>query len=378
MTKTVYLRTFGCQMNVRDSEIIRGMLEDAGYCFVDTPEKADIVIFNTCSVREHAEHRAVSILASIARKKPRRIFGLVGCVAQHRKEALFKTIPRLNFICGPADIYSIPELIDSEVRTQRSELRDQKSGVRRQIAVSGKKRPVKCVNPAYREKTSHCYVNIMYGCNNFCSYCIVPYVRGREVSRPVTDIINEVEDLVKRDIKDVMLLGQNVNSYKEGSGFIELLEKINNINGIKHISFMTSHPKDASVELFEAMKNLEHVTKDLHLPFQSGSNRILELMNRGYTIEQYMKLADEYKNMNPDGRFTTDIIVGFPTEAEEDFCMTKKVMEEIRFDGAYIFKYSPRSPAKSSVMKDDVGLEEKKRRNNALLHLQKEINKTKK
>ncbi|NQT22298.1 MAG: MiaB/RimO family radical SAM methylthiotransferase, partial [Candidatus Omnitrophica bacterium] len=248
----------------------------------------------------------------------------------------------------------------------------------RQVAVSGKERPVKCVNPAYREKTPRSYVNIMYGCNNFCSYCIVPYVRGREVSRPVSDIIQEMQDLVEKGISDIMLLGQNVNSYQgvgidqKRTSFIELLKLINDIKGIKKISFMTSHPKDVSMNLFKAIKDLEHVTKDLHLPLQSGSNRILQLMNRGYTIEHYMKLAREYRKINPKGRFTTDIIVGFPTETEEDFDMTEKVMEEIRFDGAYVFKYSPRPPAKSAEIKDDVSLLDKKKRNNILLNLQKE------
>ncbi|MCK4463148.1 MAG: MiaB/RimO family radical SAM methylthiotransferase, partial [Candidatus Omnitrophica bacterium] len=231
---------------------------------------------------------------------------------------------------------------------------------------------------------THAYVNIMFGCNNFCSYCIVPYVRGREVSRPVDDILREIEELAARGIREITLLGQNVNSYKtidrrlKTIDFIRLLERINCINGIEKISFMTSHPKDASSELFKAMRDLDKVNKHLHLPLQSGSNRILKLMNRGYTLEKYEELAHNYRNLVPDARLTTDIIVGFPSEKEEDFDKTKQVLQDLRFDGAYIFKYSPRPPAKSYLTEDDVSLEIKKRRNNVLLELQKRISREKK
>ncbi len=379
-------------MNNRDSEIVRGMLEEQGYTFVESHDKADIVIFNTCSVREHAEHRAVSILASIARKKPRRIFGLIGCVAQHRKEALFKTIPRLSFIAGPSNIYEVPKILKTiiypggvtslppspncfRVRLQRTSCSVPPRGCR----------PVNYINPEYRESETHAYVNIIYGCDNFCSYCIVPYVRGKEVSRPVRDILKEIEELVSRGIREITLLGQNVNSYgqrtenrEQRTEFVRLLERINGINDIRKINFMTSHPKDASMELFKAMRDLDKVDKHLHLPFQSGSNRILKLMNRGYTVEKYKELARSYRNLVPDAKLTTDIIVGFPSEKEEDFNKTKQVLQDLRFDSAYIFKYSPRPPAKSAEMTDDVPLGIKKRRNNVLLDLQKKISREKK
>ena len=363
-------------MNVRDSEIVRGMLEERGYAFVDAPEHADIVMFNTCSVREHAEHRAISNLASIARKKPRRIFGLIGCVAQHRKEALFKTIPNLDFICGPSDIYDIPKILDKFQDTRNKIQINSKSQF-----INSETRPLEYVTPYYRESKTHAYVNITYGCDNFCSYCIVPFVRGREVSRPVGDIIREIQECVGRGVCEITLLGQNVNSYvfqargigQQATGFVNLLEIINDIEGLKSIGFITSHPKDVGVELFKAMRDLDKVKKELHLPLQSGSNRILKLMNRGYNIEKYKDLVYNYKKILLNARLTTDIIVGFPKETEEDFIETKKALQEIEFDSAYIFKYSPRPPAKSAEMPDDVSLEIKKKRNNELLDLQKRI-----
>ena len=368
MKKFIFLRTFGCQMNKRDSEIVRGMLEEKGYAFTENEDKADIILFNTCSVREHAEHRALSILGALSRKnikQKKRIFGLIGCVAQHRKEALFKSLPKLNFICGPSDIYRIPELItsvDSGQGTGKSKL----------VSLGEKTRPLQYHNPIFRESKTHAYVNIMYGCNNYCSYCIVPYVRGREVSRPVKDILKEIEGLVESGISDITLLGQNVNSYKaDQCDFVGLLRIVNGIDGVKAIAFMTSHPKDATIELYMAMRDLDNVKKELHLPLQCGSNRILELMNRGYTIEKYMDLVKNYRKIVPNCTITTDVIVGFPTETEEDFEVTRKAMEEIGFDSAYVFKYSPRPPAKSAAMRDDVTVGEKKRRHGVLLDLVK-------
>jgi len=359
-------------MNVRDSEILRGLLEEAGYAFTDEPENADVIIFNTCSVREHAEHRAISILAALARKKGnrgRRITGLIGCVAQHKKEEIFKSIPKLDFICGPADLYSVPDII-ARVRNGQKHI----VNVRNERTA----RSVEYVNPGHRGSKIHAFVNIMYGCDNFCSYCIVPYVRGKEVSRSSKDIIKEVKDLAKRGIRHVTLLGQNVNSYNDRDcDFVKLLDLINNIGSIDKISFLTSHPKDASIRLFKAMRDLVKVDKHLHLPLQSGSDRILLLMNRGYTAKGYRGLIKKYRELVPGGRITTDIIVGYPSETEKDFRDTLELMKDIRFDGAYIFKYSPRPPARSSELKDDVPIRVKKERNNILLNTQKEFYKEK-
>jgi len=361
-------------MNKRDSEIVRGLLEEQGYAFTDNEKDADVILFNTCSVREHAEHRVMSILGALSRKKKNRtktILGLLGCVAQHKKKAIFKSLPYLDFICGPADIYKVPELI----------LKASKKGYKIiSVKSSRAARSIVNINPYYRDSQIHAYVNIMYGCNNFCSYCIVPYVRGEEVSRPLPDIIEEIKALVKRNITNITLLGQNVNSYhgpcgKDYCNFVELLKQVNNVDGIKKINFVTSHPKDATITLFEAMKELDKVDKHLHLPLQSGSNRILKLMNRGYIIEEYMKLVEKYQKIIPRGTISTDIIVGFPGETEEDFDDTRKAMKSIRFTGAYIFKYSPRPPAEAATLDDNVPVETKKMRNQILLDLQKRISK---
>jgi len=396
-------------MNVRDSEIIQGLLLEKGYSFVDSVDMADIVIFNTCSVREHAAHKAISMMAQIAKRKKGKILGLVGCLAQHKQKELFKIIPELKFICGPSDLYQISNMLDRLKTNPKEKIQITKD----------QKRPTDYVNPSYRSSKTHAYVNIMYGCNNFCSYCIVPYVRNSEISRPVEHIVKEINELINRGIKDITFLGQNVNSYNGTSeiassprsigaprndnsfviaserserslprrqagnpkcqvNFVGLLKIINDLEGIEKISFMTSHPKDASMELFEAMRDLGKVKKALHLPLQSGSNKILKLMNRGYTIEKYMKLVHNYRKILPEGKLTTDFIVGFPEETKKDFDRTVMAVKEIQFNSAYIFKYSPRPPAKSCEMKDDVPVEEKKRRNNLLLNIQKEISKKKK
>ncbi|MCX5665518.1 MAG: tRNA (N6-isopentenyl adenosine(37)-C2)-methylthiotransferase MiaB, partial [Candidatus Omnitrophica bacterium] len=233
-----------------------------------------------------------------------------------------------------------------------------------------KKRPE--LFPAHREDKYKAYVSIGEGCNNFCSYCIVPYVRGKERSRDAKDIIKEVKDLAGRGFKEVMLLGQNVNSYKD-VGFINLLKELNDIKGIERIRFMTSHPKDASVELFKAMRDLDKVCAHLHLPLQAGSDRILKLMNRGYNARKYLEMVKEYKKYLPGGSITTDIIVGFPSETKKDFEKTVKIMKDIDFDGAYMFKYSPRPPAKSSKLKDDVSQRVKEERLETLINLQCQI-----
>lgn len=398
---SVYLRTFGCQMNTRDSEIVQGLLLDEGYKFVDNEKDADIIIFNTCSVRAHAEHRAVSAMGTLMKrlKKKKMVFGLMGCVAQHKKEELFKHLPGLDFVCGPSDIYEVPSILRQiSPGTSRSTFHKEYAKLPKPIiALNHKTRPLKHIDPDFRHDKSHAYVNITYGCDNYCSYCIVPYVRGREVSRPVEDIVKEIESLVERGITHVTLLGQNVNSYvsRQSSAislqlktdsfklktkmcdFVTLLQIVNAIEGVARISFLTSHPKDANVELFKAMAELGKIEKSLHLPIQSGSNKILKLMNRGYTLEHYQKLVDSYRRHVPDGKLSTDIIVGFPSEQEDDYNQTLKLVKDVKFDSAYIFKYSPRPPALASKMVDDVPEAEKKKRHAELLEIQKNISKVK-
>jgi len=366
--KKVYIRTFGCQMNERDSELIAGMLLEKGYELVETPEKADIVLFNTCSVRQHAEDRVAGNLEKLVsrkKKEPDLKIGVLGCMARRHGELLFKEFPHLDIVVGASNIYNIPELLEQACSQEKV------------IAVNNTKRPTKGTNPDHRAGSFSAFVNIMYGCDNYCSYCIVPHVRGREVSRPKKDILKEIKALVDKGFKEVTLLGQNVNSYGKGLSqkidFPELLEAANGIKGIERIRFVTSHPKDAGKSLFRAMRELDKVCEHIHLPLQSGSNKILDLMNRKYTIEDYRAKIDLLREMVPGAGVTTDVIVGFPSEGEKDYNDTRKVMEEIGYNSAFIFKYSPRPPAISSCLVDNIPEEVKKKRNKELLDIQRKI-----
>jgi len=379
-------------MNERDSEIICAMMMDEGYAPVSSYEEADLIIFNTCSVRKHAEDRVWGKLTQLAPlKKKGIVFGLVGCMGKAYEHNVFKKLPHVDFVCGPANIYDIPMLVDKV-----------KAGKAHITATGLEKRPLKRGRAAHRDEAIRAWVSIGEGCNNFCSYCIVPYVRGREVSRPAQDIIDEISGLVHDGVKEVTLLGQNVNSYSlqpfphfvrdpslrdpermrgaahssqpsVKNGFIDLLEGINKIKGLERIRFMTSHPKDVDTRFFKAMAQIDKVCEHLHLPLQSGSDSILKAMNRGYTVSDYLKLVDEARKQMPGIAITTDIIVGFPGEAEEDFKETYMLMEKIGFDSAFIFKYSPRPFTKASKMDDDVAKEAKEERNQALLNLQDKI-----
>ncbi|MDD5174739.1 MAG: tRNA (N6-isopentenyl adenosine(37)-C2)-methylthiotransferase MiaB, partial [Candidatus Omnitrophica bacterium] len=351
--KSVYVKTFGCQMNIRDSEFVLGLMLADGYKQASSMEEADVILFNSCSVRQHAEDRLfsnISDLKKLKKRKPGIVIGLMGCTAQEHKESILRKVPLVDLVCGPGNEADLPRLIKDVVKNRCPIIAADKVN---------ELRPEKF--PEYREAGFKAFVSIGEGCNNFCSYCIVPYVRGRERSRDAKDIIKEVKDLAARGFKEITLLGQNVNSYK-GIGFVKLLEKVNAVKDIERIRFMTSHPKDASTELFEAMRDLEKVCEHLHLPLQSGSDRILKLMNRGYDRTRYLKLARAYRKIVIGGSITTDVIVGFPSERESDFKDTVKMMEEIRFESAFMFKYSPRPPAKSARLKDDVPADVKQRR----------------
>jgi len=350
-------------MNVRDSEFVMGILLESGFRKADSEDNADVIIFNSCSVRKHAEDRLfsnISELKHLKNRKPGLIIGLMGCTAQAYKEKAIGRAPIIDFVCGPGNIHEIPAIIKKVIKSNRAI-----------IATDKVDKPRPELFPEFRIEGTFANVSIGEGCNNYCSYCIVPYVRGRERSRDAEDIVKEVKDLTSRGFKEVMLLGQNVNSYKYG--FIQLLKRLSNIEGIEKIRFMTSHPKDASKELFEAMRDLKKIDKRLHLPVQSGSNRILKLMNRGYTKDHYQKLIKVYRSLVPKGEITTDIIVGFPGETEKDFKDTVKLLKDIKFDGAYIFKYSPRPPAISCKLKDDILPEEKQRRLAVILDMQREM-----
>ncbi|MFA6078585.1 MAG: tRNA (N6-isopentenyl adenosine(37)-C2)-methylthiotransferase MiaB [Candidatus Omnitrophota bacterium] len=363
--KSLYIRTFGCQMNVRDSEFVMALMMEEGFTQASSIEDADVILFNSCSIRKHAEDRLISNIADLKplkKKRPGVVIGLMGCTAQSYKDEILKKIPILDFSCGPGNESDIPGIV-KDILENRCPV----------IAIDkvNEKRPE--LFPEYREGRSKAFISIGQGCDNYCSYCIVPYVRGHEKSRDARDILKEAEALARRGFKEITLLGQNVNSYKSAdnkNGFVGLLESLNAIKGIERIRFMTSHPKDASTELFKAMTRLEKVCEHLHLPLQSGSDKILKMMNRRYTRKKYLKLVEDYRSIVPGGSITTDVIVGFPSETDKDFKDTFRLMNEVRFDSAFTFKYSPRPPAKSSQLKDNVPSEVKDARLKALMDIQ--------
>ena len=357
--------TFGCQMNARDSEKLTGILEQVGYVEEPEEEKADFVIYNTCTVRENANQRVYGRLGQLGRakkKNPYMMIGLCGCMMQepHVVEKLKKSYRFVDLIFGTHNIYKFAELLATRLESGR-------------MVIDIWKDTDKIVEdlPVERKYSFKSGVNIMFGCNNFCSYCIVPYVRGRERSRDPKAIIREIERLVEDGVVEVMLLGQNVNSYgktlEEPMTFARLLKEIEKIDGLERIRFMTSHPKDLSDELIEVMGNSKKICKHLHLPVQSGSSRILQKMNRRYTKEQYLTLVDKIRTAVPDISLTTDIIVGFPGETEEDFQETLDVVRKVRYDSAFTFIYSKRSGTPAAVMEDQVPEEVVKDRFNRLL-----------
>jgi len=352
-------------MNIRDSELIEGLFVRKGWKLAKTQDEADLILFNTCSVREHAEERVwgnIGMLRKLKEKRPDVIIGIMGCMAQRLAGGFFKQSNLVDIVCGPCDEEKLPELVEEFMKTRRHIL-----------SVSNFSKPRKEVTTGYTVNKIIACVSIAHGCNNFCSYCIVPYVRGKEISRKPADIIKEIKILAKKGIKEVTLLGQNVNSYEYG--FVKLLNEINSINSIECIKFMTSHPKDANENLFKAMRDLKKVYRHLHLPLQSGSDNILKLMRRGYTVKKYLLLIKKLREIIPDCKITTDIIVGFPGETKADFQKTYNLMKKVKFNAAYIFKYSPRPPAASSKLKDDVPRKEKETRHRILLDLQHELKK---
>ena len=348
---TACTTTFGCQMNARDSEKLAGILERMGYVEVQE-EEADFVIYNTCTVRENANLRVygrLGYLHSLKKKNPHMMIGLCGCMMQEPQvvEKLKKSYSFVNLIFGTHNIYKFAELVVSALLSDH-------------MVIDIWKDTDKIVEdlPSQRKFPFKSGVNIMFGCNNFCSYCIVPYVRGRERSRNPKDIVREIENLVADGVVEVMLLGQNVNSYgknlEEPMTFAQLLQEIEKIEGLKRIRFMTSHPKDLSDELIEVMKNSKKICKHLHLPLQSGSTDILKVMNRRYTKEQYLNLVERIRAAIPDISLTTDIIVGFPGETEEDFLETMDVVEKVRYDSAFTFIYSKRTGTPAAAMENQI------------------------
>ena len=348
---TCFISTFGCQMNAHDSEKLMGILLEAGFTEGQS-EESDFVLYNTCTVRENANQRVygrLGYLNSLKKKNPHMIISLCGCMMQEPEvvEKLKKSYRFVDIIFGTHNIYKLAELLSERIDG-------------RKMVIDIWKDTAKIVEdlPSERKYPFKSGVNIMFGCNNFCSYCIVPYVRGRERSRNPKDIIREIESLVADGVVEVMLLGQNVNSYgktlEEPMTFAQLLQEIEKIEGLERIRFMTSHPKDLSDELIEVMAQSQKICKHLHLPVQSGSTRILEKMNRRYTKEHYLRLVEKIKAAVPDISLTTDIIVGFPGETEEDFQETLDVVRKVRYDSAFTFIYSKRTGTPAAVLEEQV------------------------
>ena len=361
---TAHIETFGCQMNFKDSEKLQGILEEMGYTLIDT-EEADFVIYNTCTVRENANLRVygrLGYLHSLKKKNPQMMIALCGCMMQEPQvvEKLKTSYSFVDLIFGTHNIYKFAEVLATRFESGR-------------MVIDIWKDTDRIVEdlPSDRKYSFKSGVNIMFGCNNFCSYCIVPYVRGRERSRNPKDIIREVERLVSDGVKEVMLLGQNVNSYgktlEDPMTFAELLREIEKVDGLERLRFMTSHPKDLSDDLIAVMKDSSKICHHLHLPVQSGSTRILNKMNRRYTKEQYLELVEKIRKAVPDISLTTDIIVGFPQETEEDFQETLDVVRKVRFDSAFTCIYSKRTGTPASLMEGQVPQEVVKDRFDRLL-----------
>ena len=348
---TCCVKTFGCQMNARDSEKIRGILDMAGFSEIDS-EDADFVLYNTCTVRENANNKVyghLGILNGYKKKNPNMKIALCGCMMQEETvvERIQSSFGFVNLIFGTHNIYRFAELLAACMQSDEQiiEIRDRADGIVENL-------------PNRRTYPFKTGVNIMYGCNNFCGYCIVPYVRGRERSRRPEEILDEIRGFVADGVKEVMLLGQNVNSYGRGLeqeiSFAQLLSRVEEIEGLERIRFMTSHPKDLSDELIRVMSRSEKICRHLHLPLQSGSTRILKEMNRRYTKEGYLELADRIRTAMPDLALTTDIIVGFPGETEADFEETMDVVERVRYDSAFTFIYSKRTGTPAASMPEQV------------------------
>ena len=366
-----YIETFGCQMNENDSERLSGMLSEMGYSESSNRKESDLVIFNTCCVRENAEQKVYGHLGALKKLKennPNLIIAVCGCMMQQKEvvDHIKKVYKHVDIVFGTHNLYRFPELLNSAINSSNTiiDVWESTGSIAENMPIS-------------RKENLKAWVTVMYGCNNFCSYCIVPYVRGRERSRSLEDIKNEVVKLAGDGCKEITLLGQNVNSYgkdlESGITFADLLKELNKVEGIERIRFMTSHPKDLSDELILAMRDCEKVCEHLHLPVQAGSTRILEEMNRRYTKEQYLELVNRIRQQIPGIALSTDIIVGFPGETEEDFKETLDIVEKARYDMAYTFLYSKRTGTPAAKNPNQVPDEVKKERFDRLLELQNNI-----
>ena len=366
-----FVHSYGCQQNVNDGERIKGVLMDIGYGLCDKPEDADLILFNTCAVREHAEQRVfgnVGALKGLKEKKHGLIIGLCGCMAnqKHVVEKLRQSYPYVDLVFGVDGIDTLPQLIAQKLQKHK------------RVLMEPAQRPVIVENiPIRRESEFRAWLPIMYGCDNFCTYCIVPYVRGRERSRLPEDILEECRGLLAQGYKEITLLGQNVNSYGKDLGlgvdFADLMAQIASLPGDFRLRFMTSHPKDASHKLFDTIAAYPKICKQFHLPFQSGNDRVLHAMNRRYTSAQYLELVDYGRSLMPELVLTSDVIVGFPGETEEEFEDTLRLIERVRYDALFTFIFSPRGGTPAASMADPYTREEKQRHFDRLMEVSNSI-----
>lgn len=347
-----FIKTYGCQMNVNDSEVISGLLDQAGYLQSDSPETADVILINTCCVRQKAEDKAFGYalgLVAPKMRKPGRIIGIIGCIAEKDKEQIFKKLPFIDLVVGPGQEAHVVQLLE-EIRNGGGK-----------VISTGDHCGEYPSNLAKRAPSTQAIVTIMFGCNNFCSYCVVPFVRGKEISRPLKDIIEEVKGLDKNIFKEVVLLGQNVNSYK-GSGIRDkglggLLKEVHVIDGVERIRFLTSHPRDMSDDIIDAVKDLPKVCEYFHIPLQSGDDEILKKMNRGYTADHFRKLVGRIRSKIPDATITSDAIAGFPGETEAQFINTLSLIKELELDLVNTFSYSARPGTPADKMPGQISEE---------------------
>lgn len=366
--KQVYIGVYGCQMNISDAERMEGQLRTIGYKRTAVMEDADLILLNTCCVRETAEDKVYGKIGEIKhlkQRKPNMIFGITGCMAQKESDRLIKRAPHIDFVLGTNKVHELAHVVQ-ELEQEHGHVIDTQLG----------ETELPDDVPVARSGRLSAWVPIMYGCNNFCTYCIVPYVRGRERSRMPEDIVREVEQAVAQGYKEVTLLGQNVNSYGKDHGradFADLLSMVDAVPGIRRVRFMTSHPKDLSDRVIAAIRDGAHICEHIHLPVQYGSNKILKAMNRVYTVEQYKELVQRIRAALPHVSLTTDLIVGFPGETEEDFDEMLGFLREIRYDSAYTFIYSKRSGTPAAVINHQVEEAVKKDRLNRLMSVQNEI-----
>ncbi len=360
----VYVETYGCQMNLADTEIVLGIMNKSGYSPTQTIDDADVVLLNTCSVREHAEekiHQRLSVIKRQLSGKPDLVVGVLGCMAERLRSNLIDR-HKVDIVVGPDEYRKLPELLDGAlagsqgigVRLSRTETYDD-------------------ITP-FRTEGVSAWISVMRGCDKFCTFCIVPFTRGRERSRSLAGVVSEVEQLVRQGFREVTLLGQNVNSYRDGdSDFADLLSAVTSVDSGLRVRFTTSHPQDLSDKLIETIASHDNLCNYIHLPVQSGSDRVLEAMNRTYTSKHYLALVDRIKSRIPGVALSTDIISGFPTETEEEHRETLSLMEEVRYDGAYMFKYSPREGTPAYRLGDDVPEDVKSRRLAEIISLQQKI-----